>query len=227
VKLLPERSLSELKRPEKFDETQVLEGMPVPLGGRFMVEYKFRSDIGACKPFRRKADNQFIEPAWFYYRVNDGPWERLLLNEVPETPQTGEYDSENATFANRDYQAAQLGNKVPFAAKLPRSGGVISRQEGGGFFDIQTDTLRKTVQDSVEKVPLEINDRIGYYIAIHDCDPAAGRQPGTSDYREKTIKSAEDVLRELAERQKDKTTERIAEITKRQQEIYVKPKVYP
>ncbi len=186
VKLLPERwPKVGGERYKTFSDEQVLEGMPVPLGGRFMVEYKFRSDIGACTPFRRKADGQLIEPAWFYYRVNDEPFQRLPLNEVPETAQTGEYDSENATFANSEYQAASLGNKVPFTAKPARPGGVISRQDGGGFFEIQTDALRKVGPDGMEKVPLEINDRIGFYVAVHDCDPAVGREPGTSDYRGK------------------------------------------
>ena len=42
-------------RGEKFNDDQVFEGMPVPIGGKIMVEYKAHSDIGVCTPFRRKS----------------------------------------------------------------------------------------------------------------------------------------------------------------------------
>jgi hypothetical protein len=227
VKILPERYYgTDTPRGTPFTQEQALEGMPVKLGGQFMVEYKFRSEIGACKPYRRKSDNQMIEPAWLIYRVNDGPWERLKLNEVPETPETGPYDADNASFANLQYQKEKLHDEVPFHAKPapPNEPGAAPRVEGGGFFEVFTAKLRKMGTDGMP-APLEVNDRIGYYIAIFDCDPAADRQPGVSDYREKTVKTEEEVFRQGVEAQREML--RIQEIAKRQKENYARPKSGP
>ncbi len=219
VKLIPE---NETKRGDPKNEDEILEGMPVPLGGRFKVEYNCRSDIGICTPYRRRGENnRLIEPAWFVYQVNEGPLNYLPLKEVPETPETGAYDVARVSFANLDHQARILKNQVPFHAKPARNPGDLPRLEGGGFFDVNTEDLRKQTMDGKES-KLELTDRISFWIEIYDCDPAAGREPGRSDIRVKTVRTPEEVAAIAQNAQRER--EAIQAITKRQQEISTRVK---
>ena len=222
VKLLPENWT---KRGEAKNEDEILEGIPVPLGGKFMVEYLCRSDIGICTSYRRKTENnRLIEPAWFVYQISDGPVNYLPLKEVPETDKTGRYDVSNATFANLPYQAQTLNDQVPFTARTSDKPGSLPRSEGGGFFEINTDELRKKDADGKD-VKLALNDRIEFWIEVYDCDPKAGREPGKSEHRVKTIRTPEEVS-EIANNA-HKEREAIQELAKRQQQISTRVREKP
>jgi hypothetical protein len=222
VKLFPE---NETKRGEVKSEDDILEGMPVPLGGRFKVEFTCRSDIGICTPYRRPGENnRLIEPAWLVYQVNEGPLNYLPLREIPETAETGPYTVARASFANLDHQARALKNQVPFHARPAHEPGEIPRLDGGGFFDVNTQDLRKLGADGKES-KLELNDRISFWIEVYDCDPAVGREPGKSEIRVKTVRTPEEVAEIAQNAQRER--EAIQAITKRQQEISTRAQEKP
>ncbi len=208
VKLIPE---NETIRGNPKLEDEIFEGMPVPIGGKFRVEYRARSDIGICTPYRRAAEeNRLINPARLVYMINDLPtMHYLVLTEVPATEQTGEFNFDTISFANLVYQSRTLNNQVPFTASA-------DRLQGGGFFEIDTNKITKKREDGTEG-PLELNDRISYFVEVFDCDPSPGREPGRSDIRQKIIKTELEVAE--AARRLEAESERIKEITKRQQEV--------
>jgi hypothetical protein len=231
VKMLPETYIQSGRGKPKTED-DVLEGMPVPLGGKFPVEYLCRSDIGICRPFRRKSDNRLIEPAWFVYQINDTATPSgtpilnyLPLKEVPETDKTGRYDIENASFAELGYQAQVLNNQVPFVARTADRAGAMPRSEGGGFFTVNIDELRKLTPDG-KLTKLELNDRITYWIEIFDCDTTAeNREPGRSEARVKYVKTPDEVAEILKNWEKER--EAIQELAKRQQEISARNREKP
>lgn len=208
--------------PERFSdpgvelrEDDVLEGMPIPLGGSIKIEYFYRSAIGARETTPQKP------AARMAFRVNEGDWKFLLLSEVPENPASGEYDIMKASFSNLEYQKTTLKNRVEFHAKPSRQPGAMARLEGGGTFDFQTERLRK-IDLNGKDAELEIGDKIEFYLEVFDCDPAAGRQPGRTDPRIKEIQTKEEVRKRAIDT--INSEHRIRDLEKRQQGVFQRPK---
>jgi hypothetical protein len=210
------------------EQDTFLKGLPVPLGEPIRVEYYFRSSIGA-RDKGTFSNGSLQYPAYFVYQINDetegpnGPprWTRLPLSEVEETPETGVFDFLNAHFTNIAYQNDVLKNRVEFTACPTREPGKPSRTEGGGVFNFETAQLRKLGPNN-QLVPLEVNDRVKFFIEVYDRDPALGRKPGESDIREKTLATKEQVFEKIQETLDG--LKRIQEIQKRSQGLFAPPK---
>jgi len=236
VAMLPERfsdlGLNSSDQPERISaggmnsEEDVLEGMPTPLGGRIPIEYFFRSPIGAAEP-SQGMEKRMISPARLVYRIIDrdgkeGPWSVYVLDEVPQTAESGVYEPKNASFENREYQKKVLKNRVEFHAKpSDEASKNLSRTEGGGRFDFETAKLKKPGPDGKE-IELEIGDKIEFYLEVKDRNPAAGRPPGRSDARIKEIRSLEEVMRRAFETINSEN--KIRDLEKRQQGVFARPK---
>jgi len=225
VRLMEER----FNRPgeEASADDFFLTGLPVPLGRSIRVEYYFRSKVGA----REKGPGPggtLLYPAYFVYRINDEAdetssaprWTRLPLTEVPETDESGPYNVAEAHFANLDFQKRVLKDRIEFTAKLAMEPGGISRTEGGGIFDFETETLRKKGPDGT-MIPLEAGDRIEFYIEVFDRDPTPGRPPGISQPRTKELQTAKVVI----ERTNSilESDQKIRDLQDKQQGVFKRP----
>lgn len=229
VKLMDERWAvpgAEINKEDLF-----LSGLPLRIGFPIPIHYFFRSGIGAREK-QRDRTGLLSYPAYLVYRINDEPnWTRLPLDEIPETAETGEYDLQKASFENIEYQKAKFKNRVEFHAKPapkktkdgddPGESKPPSRLEGGGFFDFETANLKKKAMTG-ELVPLEVNDRITFYVEVFDRDPAPGREPGQSLPRTKTIATEEQVIEAL--QRTLKSEEEIAALEKRQKSVFTPAK---
>jgi hypothetical protein len=214
--------------PERFPvpglnimEEDVLEGMPIPLGGSIPIEYLCRSPIGFKEP-KPGTENRLIAPTRLVYRVNEGDWNYLPLDEIPQTAQTGEWNVLRASFENTAHQKNVLKDRVEFHAKpSPNPGYYPPRREGGGRFDFETAKLKKKGMDGKE-AELEIGDKVEFYIEVTDCDPALNHPPGRSEPRIKELRTLEEVIRRGIETVNSES--RIRDLEKRQQGVFARPK---
>lgn len=200
VRLLPER----YSEPgTKASEEDIIEGLPIPLGGQIPVAYFCRSPQGVGK-------------AIFWYRVNEkGPWVPLPLRQVDGGQKTGHFDSNIGTFVNAGY-----GEQVEFhAAPSLDPETMPDYLTGGGRFDFQTAELTKITDDN-KTGKVDVGDRIEFYLEVFDRNPTPGRKPGRSEIRLKEILSATEVLLRL-----DQTRQaegKIRELEKKQQDVFGK-----
>lgn len=214
--------------PERFPlpgfnivEEDILEGMPIPLGSTIPIEYLCRSAIGFREPTKGIEGRQ-VSPARLVYRINEGDWNYYLLDEVPQTADTGEWVVPRASFTNLEYQKNVLKDRVEFHAKpSPDPNVYLSRREGGGRLDFNTARLKKKGPKG-EDVGLEIGDKIEFYLEVFDRDPAAGRLPGRSEARIKELRTLEEVIRRGIETVNSES--RIRDLEKRQQGVFARPK---
>lgn len=202
VRLLPERYAAPGLRPSEED---IIEGLPVPIGGQIPIAYTCRSPQG-------------VGQAQLRYRVNErGPWVTLPLKIVDGNENTGPFDPTYGTFSN-----AQYGQQVEFhAVPSPDRETTPDYLTGGGRFDFQTAELTKLTEEG-KLAKLEIGDRVEYYVEVFDRNPVPGRAPGKSEVRMKEVLSASDVLLRL-----DQTRQaegKIRDLEKKQRELFQNPK---
>jgi hypothetical protein len=171
LRIVPEEAPAVTLSPEQFLPDQggflsrtaaedfEVEGVPVPLGGGVRIGYTCSHPFG-------------LGPATLYYRVNEGPWWPFPLAEVPATDRTGPFDPRHGVFVN-----SRPGESVQYHA-VPSGDPdrVLGRTEGGGRFDFQTRSLPD----------LKVGDRIEYYVAVANRDPAAPKV-GRSEVRQKLV----------------------------------------
>jgi hypothetical protein len=198
VTLLPERYSEPGSRPTDDD---IIEGLPIPLGGQIPVAY-------VC------SSNQGVSRARFKYRVNDGPWYFLELPPVEATPQTGPFDPTRGCFVNSKVTDQVRFHSAPSPDPFTEPNGLT----GGGRFDFKTAELRVAKTPNGPETKIEIGDRIEYYVEVYDKNPKPGRPPGESKIAMKEVLSAADVLQRL-----DQTRiaeEKIRSLEKNQQEVF-------
>lgn len=198
VRLLPERYSEPGVKPADED---IIDGLPIPLGGQVPIAYYTRSPQGVSR-------------AQLRYRVNErGPWVALPLKIVDPDPKSGPFDSQFGTFVN-----AVFGQQVEFfPVPSPDRDTTPDYLTGGGRFDFQTAELTKITEEG-KLAKLEIGDRVEFYVEVYDRNPAAGRPPGRSEARIKEVLSPGEVLLRL-----DQTRQaegKIRDLEKKQREIF-------
>jgi hypothetical protein len=198
VRLLPERYGEPGVRPSDED---IIEGLPVPLGGQVPIAYTCRSPQGVGR-------------AQLRYRVNErGPWVALPLRVIDADADSGPFDPALGTFANAKY-----GQQVEFhPVSSPDRDTTPDYLFGGGRFDFQTAELTKLTEEG-QLAKLEIGDRIEFYVEVFDRNPAPGRPPGRSESRIKEVLTASEVLLRL-----DQTRQaegKIRDLEKKQRDVF-------
>lgn len=198
VRLLPERYSEPGVKPSEED---IIEGLPIPLGGQVPIAYTCRSPQGVGR-------------AQLRYRINErGPWVLLPLKTVDPDPKFGPFEPNYGTFAQ-----AQYGQQVeffPIPSADPET--LPDYLGGGGRFDFQTAELTKLTEDG-RIAKLEIGDRVEFYVEVYDRNPAANRPPGKSESRIKEVLSPGEVLLRL-----DQTRQaegKIRDLEKRQRDVF-------
>jgi hypothetical protein len=198
VRLLPERYSEPGVKPADED---IIDGLPIPLGGQVPIAYYTRSPQGVSR-------------AQLRYRVNErGPWVALPLKIVDPDPKSGPFDSQFGTFVN-----AAFGQQVEFfPMPSPDRDTTPDYLTGGGRFDFQTAELTKITEEG-KLAKLEIGDRVEFYVEVYDRNPAKDRPPGRSEARIKEVLSPGEVLLRL-----DQTRQaegKIRDLEKKQREIF-------
>jgi hypothetical protein len=198
VRLLPER----YSEPgTKLSEEDIIEGLPIPLGGQVPIAYTCRSPQGVGR-------------AQLRYRINErGTWATLPLKQVEATEKSGPFDPTYGTFANATY-----GQQVEFHAIVsPDRETMPDFLTGGGRFDFQTAELTKITEEG-KVAKLEIGDRVEYYVEIYDRNPASGRPAGRSEARIKEVLSASEVLSRLDQTRQAES--KIRDLEKKQRDVF-------
>lgn len=200
VRLLPERYSEPGVRPSEED---IIEGLPIPLGGQVPIAYTCRSPQGVGRALLR-------------YRINEkGPWALLPLKAADADPKFGPFDPNYGTFAS-----APFGLQVEFHAISSADPDTVPDYlSGGGRFDFQTAELTKINEDG-QIAKLEIGDRVEFYVEVFDRNPAPNRPPGRSEARIKEVLSPGEVLLRL-----DQTRQaegKIRDLEKKQRDVFGK-----
>src|SRR5262245_15197530 len=177
VRLLPERYAEPGTRPSDED---IIEGLPIPIGGQIPIAYTCRSPQGVGRARLR-------------YRINErGPWVTLPLKVVDAEEKWGEFDPTRGTFTKAEYGLQTEFYPIPSADRDTTPDYLT----GGGRFDFQTAELTK-INDDGKLTKLQIGDRVEFYVEVIDRNPAANRPAGRSEARIKEILSAAEVLLRL------------------------------
>lgn len=167
VTLLPERFGSALPQSPPLEggaggvtDDLDLEGMPVPLGRPLRIAYRVKDDF-------------VLDSARLGYRINEGEWQQLTLDEKSPPNAKSVFDVNTGTFKN-----SENSEQIPFHA-IPSSDAKSEpgRGQGGGRFDFQTRAIPG----------LKLGDVLEYFIEVRDRHPDPLRPPGRSPVRRKTI----------------------------------------
>lgn len=181
VRFLPERmpALGRLAT-----ESSDVEGHPALLNGPIPLGWTASSPLGLWK-------------ANIVYRINGvGAWSRKELIEVAETDASGPFEMKLGRFRNSgDFDQTEFHAMYSDAPLLRPD-----RLQGGGRFDFQTKTLKKTDPESGERSNLNYGDFVEYYIEVYDRLAEAefartnrpDRKPGVCEPRRKAFVSAAD-----------------------------------
>jgi hypothetical protein len=198
VRLLPERYAEPGTRPSDED---IIEGLPIPIGGQIPIAYTCRSPQGVGRGQLR-------------YRINErGPWVTLPLKTVDAEEKWGPFDPGRGTFANAEYSQQVEFHPLP----SPDRETTPDYLTGGGRFDFQTAELTK-ITDEGKLAKLEIGDRVEFYVEVFDRNPVPNRPSGRSEARIKEVLSAADVLLRL-----DQTRQaegKIRDLEKKQRDVF-------
>jgi hypothetical protein len=190
-----------------------LEGMPVPVGGRFRIAYACSGPYGLGRArlvFRvlKKPGEGEDEGS----PMQAGPWHKLDLIEVKAAPGAGPFDLERGVFRNSsDEEQVQF-----FAVPSPDPQRVPGRLAGGGRFDFST----KGVPDGKGGyLALGPGDQLEYYVEVFaDRDPDAGRPSARSEVRRKAIVTVPELVRWLDETLQEER--RIRQLETKQRRVF-------
>lgn len=198
VRLLPERygEIGSLATEE-----DIIEGLPIPIGGQVPIAFTCRSPQGVGKAFLR-------------YRVNDrGPWVPLPLKLIDADPKWGAYDPNRGTFQN-----AEFGLQVEFfPIPSPDRDTMPDYLAGGGRFDFQTAELTKVTEGGTLS-KLEVGDRVEFYVEVYDRNPNPNRPPGRSESRIKELLTPTEVLQRLDQTRQAES--KIRDLEKKQRGVF-------
>lgn len=215
VELLPERYP---RSDGSITEEDIIKDLPIPPGEKVKLEYIARSSIGFPDPIPGLG-NRLNSPARLMVRVNEEETPRIyLLDEIPETIESGEYDLQRAAFRNQPFmeRAIREYNGVPFHGK-PGGGPAndMPRREAGGVYYFNTKDLKKTALDGTLK-DLEVGDSLEFWFEVTD---RAGNRltEKNSPKRRKEIRSVEEVYRQSVELLESES--KLRSIEKRQREL--------
>lgn len=205
VRLLPER-YAELGG--NANEEDIIDGLPIPLGGQIPVAYTTRSPMGVSRAVLR-------------YRINEkGPWLTFTLTSIEETEKSGPFNPFTGGF-----KFSGFGEQIQFhAAKSSDPETTPNYLTGGGRFDFQTAERTKTKEDG-STAKLEIGDKIEFYVEVFDRVPipegGKARPAGKSEIRLKEILSATDVLQRLDQTRQSES--KIRDLEQKQKTIFGLP----
>jgi len=174
---------------QAFEENEV-DGIPVPMGGRFRLAYTVSSRAG-------------LSQARMVYRINGAQaWKSFPLPEVSLPSNQGEFLPEFGVF-----EKTPAEGEVPFFAQ-PTSDPTLSpgRLKGGGRFDFRITPIKD----------LKAGDRIEFGIEVEDRHQPP--QVGRSAIRVKDVVNLEDFLAWWA--RKEKEQEKLRELRLRQGRVF-------
>ena len=155
-------------------EEHELDGVPIPLGGRFRIAYRAASRAGIAR-------------ARLVFRVGDGAWKNLPLPETAASNGMGDFMADFGVFA-RTTEAQE----VPFHAMAETAATASpGRERAGGRFDFRIGPLGN----------VRAGDRIEYYIEVEDRRSPA--LVGRSSSRVKDVVVIDDYLGWLARRERE------------------------
>jgi hypothetical protein len=202
VNLLPEV----LKDPRDVGplEDYEVSGMPLVLGGQVQVGYAARSPLGLSR-------------AAIVYRVNEGDWITLPLNRtVAEADKLGSFVPELGVFENSGPYGVVEFYSLPAAGPDTPPG-----LEAGGRYNFQTGALLKKLPNG-STAKLAVGDRVEFYVALWDRNPAANRPAGTSETRLKTVVTQAQL--EDWTRQRDQSRDRLRQLEEKQRGVFTPTK---
>ncbi len=197
VALLPERFAA--PGQSVSEETEV-EGLPVPLGeggqtlGSVRIGYTCRDPYG-------------LDRARLRYRVNEGPWRYLPLQEIRGSEQAGPFDPRQGTFEKTGPR-----DQIEFHA-LPSSDlqAVPGRLDGGGRFDFLVRALPG----------LKLGDQVEFAVEVFDRNPDPQRPPGQSEIRRKEVVTEEEFVARVLQTLQQEA--RIRQLEQKQRGVFDRP----
>jgi hypothetical protein len=158
VTLLPERFVDGPPGSDDLD----LDGMPIPHNRPIRIAYTVRDDLALAN-------------ITLMYRLNEGSWHPLPLNELTTVPKDAAFDTRTGAFTSSNPK-----DQVAFHAVPPREVATqLGRSLGGGRFDFQTRGLPD----------IKMGDVLEYYLEARDRHDDPNRLPGRSVIRRKTVVS--------------------------------------
>lgn len=200
VTLLPE-ILKDPADQSPIQDYEMVNGMPLWLGGQAQVGYVARSPLG-------------IRKAQIVYRVNDGPWTTLPLSRTQaDTAKVGQFRPEFGLFQ----RSGVMGQVEFYQIPSPDPETIPDGLEAGGRYNFQVAALTKIGPDG-EPTKLVPGDRVEYLVEVFDRNPAPGREPGRSESRIKSVVT-QDQLKAWLE-QRDQSRERLRVIEERQRGVF-------
>lgn len=199
VNLLAE-VLKDPRDPGPIDDYEV-SGMPLVLGGQVQVGYAARSPVGLAR-------------AAIIYRVNEGDWTTLpLARTVADEAKLGKFVPDLGVFENSGVAGVVEFYQLPASNPDADPPGL----EAGGRYNFQTAALTKKLPDGIG-AKLAVGDRVEFYVAVWDRNPAPGRSPGTSETRLKTVVTQSQL--EDWTRQRDQSRERLRQLEEKQRGVF-------
>ncbi len=201
VALLPERFAA--PGESLLSEDTEVEGLPVPLGhvagggqtlGSVRIAYTCRDPYG-------------LDRARLKYRVNEGPWYFLPLQEIRGSDEAGPFDPRQGAFEKTGPR-----DQIEFHA-VPTSDpeNVPGRLDGGGRFDFL-----------VRAIPgLKLGDQVELAVEVFDRNPDPHRKPGQSEIRRKEVVSEEEFVSRVLQTLQQEA--RIRQLEKKQRGVFDRP----
>jgi hypothetical protein len=163
------------------DEAYEIRGCPIPMGGLIQFGYRAKSSLG-------------IAEAAVSYRVNDGQWQFFKLQRVvADESKVGRFLPNLGIFEKYNKFLPVEFYMIPTTNPESEPDGLAV----GGRYNFQVSAMTKYDTDGTTLKPLEVGDRVEFYVVAYDRKPGLrqaytdrmgpGRPPGASESRIKTV----------------------------------------
>jgi hypothetical protein len=190
-----------------------IEGIPALLGERIRIAYTAGHPYGLSKAQLRYRIVRKASSGLDDANGNpEGKWWTLPLASVSGSPELGPFDPRRGAFEHSGKDDQVEFHTVP-SADWDR----LSGTDGGGRLDFRT-RIAVADRDGDPPRPLEVGDKIVYYVEVFDRGLDPDRVPGRSATREKEIVTPEGFLAWL--NRKDEQKDRLRELEDRQRGVF-------
>lgn len=189
-------------------EDYEVNGMPLLLGGQVLIGYTARSPLGLSR-------------AEIMYRVNDSDtWVPFPLAPTEaDVNVVGRFVPELGVFEKSGTEGQVEFYRLP----SPAPGEVPPGLEAGGRYNFKTKDMIKF--DKGQQAKLVVGDRVEFYVAVYDRNPAKNRPPGRSESRIKMVVTLDQL--EDWNAQHARSAERLRQLRERQQGVFGRDAVPP